>query len=187
NESYEELARACAAWPTAHVLHGSGVTVAGVSFYGIGGGIPVTPFGSWSYDFTEEQETELLAGCPVGGVLISHSPPNGTLDVSARGQTLGSVAVREAVLRQRPALVVCGHIHACAGQQAAIGPTSVINAGPQGVEWELPSGRPFRSPPVATQAHQFQRVGLPPLLNLSSRRPRRSSTGAGRTRRRSCQ
>ena len=137
NESTEELTEACADWPGAHVLHGSGITLNGVAFFGIGGGIPVTPFGSWSYDFTEEQAAGLLADCPAGCVLVSHSPPKGAADVSSSGRSLGSVAVRQTVIRQRPLLVVCGHIHASAGQQAAIGPSPVINAGPAGVEWVL--------------------------------------------------
>lgn len=65
-ESVEELAAACHNWPTAHVLHGSGVTINGVPFFGLGGGIPVTPFGDWSYDFTEREAAELLADCPPG-------------------------------------------------------------------------------------------------------------------------
>jgi predicted phosphodiesterase len=48
NESTEELTEACRRWPRAHVLHGSAVTVDGVTFFGLGGGIPVTPFGPWS-------------------------------------------------------------------------------------------------------------------------------------------
>jgi len=36
-----------------------------------------------------------------------------------------------------PLLVVCGHIHGSAGQQAMLGTTPVVNAGPAGVEWEL--------------------------------------------------
>lgn len=137
NESTEELIEACRDWPQARVLHGSGVTLDGVTFFGLGGGVPVTPFGSWSYDFTEEQATALLAGCPSGCVLVSHSPPKGAVDRSSRGQSLGSVAVRQTILRQRPVLVVCGHIHGCAGQHAAIGPSPVVNAGPDGVEWLL--------------------------------------------------
>jgi Icc-related predicted phosphoesterase len=137
NESTEELREACRAWPQAHVLHGSGVTLAGVPFFGVGGGIPVTPFGPWSYDFTEEEAAELLAGCPEGCVLVSHSPPNGAVDVSSGGRSLGSVAVRDIVLSRRPRLVVCGHIHASAGQQALLGRSPVVNAGPGGVEWVL--------------------------------------------------
>jgi predicted phosphodiesterase len=37
NESTEELTDACRAWPQAHVLHGSGITIAGVEFFGPGG------------------------------------------------------------------------------------------------------------------------------------------------------
>jgi Icc-related predicted phosphoesterase len=122
------------------VLHGSGVTVAGVEFFGLGGGVPVTPFGDWSYDFTEEQAAELLAGCPAGCVLVSHSPPKGAVDLSSGGQSLGSVAVRDVIVRQRPVLVVCGHIHGSAGRQAVIGTAPVVNAGPGGVEWELGCG-----------------------------------------------
>jgi Icc-related predicted phosphoesterase len=137
NETTDELRAACRGWASASVLHGTGATVAGVAFFGIGGGIPTTPFGAWSYDFTEEQADELLAGCPSGCVLVSHSPPHGAADVSSRGQSLGSVAVRRAVERVRPALVVCGHIHGSAGVTAMLGETPVVNAGPDGVEWEL--------------------------------------------------
>ncbi len=137
NESTEELADVCGDWPQAHVLHGSGVNIAGVEFFGIGGGVPVTPFGSWSYDFTEDEAAQLLEHCPRGGVLVSHSPPKGAVDRSATGESLGSSAVRAAIERSQPALVVCGHIHACAGRTETIGPSTVINAGPAGVEWEL--------------------------------------------------
>lgn len=141
-ESCEELADACRVWPAARVLHGSGVTIDGVPFFGLGGAVPVTPFGSWSYDFSEEQATELLAGCPAGGVLVSHSPPHGAVDVAAGGQSLGSTAVRAAIERTVPRLVVCGHIHHSTGQHASIGATPVVNAGPRGVIWDLEAGQP---------------------------------------------
>lgn len=137
NESTEELQRACQDWPQAHVLHGTSVALSRIPFFGIGGGIPITPFGAWSYDFTEEQAEVLLQKCPVGCVLISHSPPKGAVDMDSGGQSLGSVALREVVERTQPLLVVCGHIHASAGEQTAIGSTPVVNAGPRGIEWEL--------------------------------------------------
>jgi Icc-related predicted phosphoesterase len=137
NESTEELIAACRNWPSAHVLHGSSVTIANVTFFGIGGGIPVTPFGSWSYDFTEDEARALLAKCPPTCVLVSHSPPHGAVDLSSRGQHLGSIAVREAVERLSPLLVVCGHIHGSAGHESMIGETPVVNAGPEGVGWQL--------------------------------------------------
>jgi Icc-related predicted phosphoesterase len=137
NESTDELTEAASSWPSARVLHGSSAVVGGVTFYGLGGGVPITPFGSWSYDFSEEQAEALLAGCPAGCVLVSHSPPKGVLDASSSGRSLGSTAVREAVLRVAPALVVCGHIHAQAGRRMDLGTSPVVNAGPIGVPWEL--------------------------------------------------
>jgi len=137
SESKEELLQACQSWETARVLHGSRETIAEIIFFGIGGGIPITPFGSWSYDFSEDEAYDLLRDCPSGGVLISHSPPLGMLDLSSDGRRLGSHTVRETILSKKPNLVVCGHIHGSAGQIDRIGETTVINAGPQGIIWEL--------------------------------------------------
>lgn len=137
SESDEELLQACRSWESARVLHGRRVTIAEVPFFGIGGGIPITPFGSWSYDFSEDEAYNLLRDCPSGGVLVSHSPPAGVLDASSDGRSLGSQAVRETILIKKPNLVVCGHIHGSAGKIDRIGETTVINAGPQGIIWEL--------------------------------------------------
>ncbi len=140
-ESADELASACeaAGWSSAQVLHGSGTEIDGVSFWGIGGGIPVTPFGDWSWDFTEDEARELLADCPDGAVLVSHSPPFGHVDVS-RGEHLGSRVVLEAVERTRPRLVVCGHIHSAWREESAVGPTRIVNAGPKGMVVNIQSG-----------------------------------------------
>lgn len=137
SESEKELKTACLSWENANVLHGGLEVIAGVPFYGLGGGIPVTPFGSWSYDFTEDQTLELLRDCPSGGVLISHSPPKGILDLSSDGRRLGSQAVRETIKSKKPILVVCGHIHASAGRVAYLDEITIINAGPEGMIWNL--------------------------------------------------
>ena len=137
SESVEELRHACRDWPAAHVLHGSRTTIDGVAFFGLGGGVPVTPFGAWSYDFTEAQATQLLAPCPPCAVLVTHSPPKGCLDIASEGKSLGSTAVRAAIESKQPLLVVCGHIHASAGRHEVLGATPVVNAGPAGVEWSL--------------------------------------------------
>ena len=137
NETTEELIDACRDWPSACVLLGPGPTVEGVPFFGLGGGVPVTPFGDWSYDFTEHQAAALLAFCPIGGVLVSHSPPKGAVDEDSGGRSLGSFAVRSAIERCQPRLVVCGHIHVSAGRREMIGPTTVVNAGPDGLLWDL--------------------------------------------------
>jgi Icc-related predicted phosphoesterase len=137
SESYRELVNACRVWPDAHVLHGSQTAIDEISFYGIGGGIPITPFGSWSYDFSENEAEDLLRDCPVGGVLVSHSPPKNILDISSNGRHLGSEAVRQTIVRKKPNLVVCGHIHGSAGRAEIFNETTVINAGPDGIVWDI--------------------------------------------------
>ncbi len=145
-ESPEELRAACARardqvtgarWAAAHVLHGESVEIGGVTFFGLGGAVPVTPFGSWSYDIPEDDAACLLSTCPEGAVLVSHSPPNGHVDSDGSGQHHGSWSVLEAIERAQPRLVVCGHIHACWGEESRIGESPVVNAGPRGVSWTL--------------------------------------------------
>jgi len=137
NETTDALADAVRGWPAAHVLHGTGVVVSGVPFFGVGGGVPVTPFGSWSYDFTEAQAEALLAAAPAGCVLVCHSPPKGAVDRDSRGRSLGSTAIAAAVARLRPRLVVCGHVHGSGGQVEELGGVPVVNAGPGGVVWSV--------------------------------------------------
>ena len=144
-ENTGDLKSACRGWQNAHVLHGEQVTLKGMPFYGIGGGIPITLFGSWSYDFSEDEALHLLKDSPSGGVLISHSPPKGTLDISSDGRRLGSTALRDTLIAKNPLLVICGHIHASAGQIDRFGETTVINAGPQGIIWDLGENMEVRS------------------------------------------
>lgn len=131
-ESAEELREACADWDSARVLHGDGCRVEGLSFYGLGGGVPVTPFGPWSYDLTEGEAADLLADCPEEAVLVSHSPPKGVVDRDSRGQSLGSAAVREVIEERTPLLTVCGHIHGSWGEEGTVASTPVFNVGPDG-------------------------------------------------------
>src|SRR5262245_18329711 len=126
NESLSELRAACDGWIGVHVLHGSGVTLGGVDFLGLGGGVPVTPFGDWSWDFSEAEAADLLKGFPAGGVLVSHSPPKGSLDTDSGGASRGSTAVRDAIVSKHPVLVVCGHIHACGGMTESFHRTTVV-------------------------------------------------------------
>ncbi len=137
NESTDELREAARSWHSATVLHGDQIKIAGIDFFGIGGGIPTTPFGAWSYDFTEDQAKGLLSTCHTRGVLVSHSPPKGVCDRSSRGQSLGSTAVRATIERCNSRLVICGHIHGSARQVERLNATTVINAGPAGILYTL--------------------------------------------------
>lgn len=126
NETDAALREACAGWQAATVLHGEGKEIEGVPFYGLGAGVPVTPW-DWSFDLTEEEAEEMLAGCPDEAVLVVHSPPKGHVD-----DGLGSEAVLRAIESKRPRIAVCGHIHQCWGQESTIGETRVMNLGPDG-------------------------------------------------------
>lgn len=136
-ESDTELADACSDWEGAHVLHGTGCEIDGIWFWGLGAGVPVTPFGSWSFDLSEEEAEALLADCPEDAVLVTHSPPYGHVDVAAGGDHLGSRAILKTVERVAPRLVVCGHIHDSWEQESTVGPTRIVNAGPKGVWVEV--------------------------------------------------
>ena len=137
SESEVELEEACTGWPTAHVLHGTGVELAGIPFFGLGAAVPVTPFGPWSYDISETEAATLLRDCPPDGVLVSHSPPLGYGDRGSNGESFGSSAVLEAIRRTTPKLVVCGHIHDSWGERSTLGPTLIVNAGPSGAIMEI--------------------------------------------------
>jgi len=131
NETEDALREACDGWESAIVLHGESTAIDGVEFFGLGAGVPVTPW-DWSFDLTEEEAAAKLAACPKGCVLAVHSPPRGQVDTSGAGKHLGSVAVLDAVVAKEPRVALCGHIHESWGERSEIGPTEVVNLGPAG-------------------------------------------------------
>ena len=127
-ESAEELR--VAADPQTDMLHGQSVDVDGFDIFGIGYGIPVTPFGSWSCDMTETEAEAMLKQCKTADIIVSHSPPKGVADMTSQGQSVGSTALRDAIVRLSPKLVFCGHIHDSWGVSGTIGRSHVDNLGP---------------------------------------------------------
>ena len=131
NETDEALRDAAADWAAATVLHGEGTSIDGVDFWGLGAGVPITPW-DWSFDLDEGEAASMLADAPEGCVLVVHSPPKGHVDVSGAGDHLGSEAVLGAIEAKRPVLAVCGHIHESWGSESQLGPTRILNLGPAG-------------------------------------------------------
>lgn len=127
-ESGDELR--AAADPQTDVLHGQSVTVDGFDIFGIGYAIPVTPFGSWSCDMTETQAEAILDRCEKADIIVSHSPPKGVADQTAAGLSIGSTALRDAIVRLSPKFVFCGHVHDSWGLSGTIGRTTIHNLGP---------------------------------------------------------
>lgn len=135
NETHEELVKACEDWVSAIVLHGEATELDGVTFFGLGGGVPVTPW-PWSFDLSEREADEKLEACPEGCVLVVHSPPKGYVD-ETHGRHMGSDAILTAIETKRPVLAVCGHIHEAWGLEDTIGSTPVVNLGPEGRFFEV--------------------------------------------------
>jgi len=131
-ESDAELSGAARGGTT--VLHGRGTEIVGLNLFGLGYGIPPTPFGDWSCDMTETRAAELLAACTSADILILHSPPKGVADLTSTGLSVGSIAIFEAIERIQPKLAVCGHIHDSWGKTGQIGSTKIVNLGPT-VNW----------------------------------------------------
>lgn len=136
NETDDALREATSGWEAATVLHGESVEIAGTTFFGLGAGVPTTPW-EWSFDLSDDEAEEMLEPCPEGAVLVVHSPPQGHCDRSSGGDHLGSHAILDTIARRRPPLAVCGHIHEAWGERSQVGPTEIANLGPAGAEFEV--------------------------------------------------
>lgn len=136
NETVDALREVAGGWGAATVLHGEGTAIDGVEFFGLGAGIPVTPW-DWSFDLDDEAATEMLAPCPEGAVLVLHSPPKDHCDSAGGGGNFGSPALLQAIEAKRPRLAVCGHIHESWGCESTIGDTPIRNLGPKGTWLEV--------------------------------------------------
>jgi len=134
-ESADELR--AAAPDRATVLHGEGCDFNGLRLFGLGYGVPVTPFGAWSCDLAETAAEEMLDHCPHADILILHSPPRGVADITSQGQSVGSTAIRAAIERLQPRYAFCGHIHDSWGKSGRIGATRVVNLGPTPTWFEI--------------------------------------------------
>lgn len=115
-------------------LDGRGVVIGDIGFFGVSGA-PLSPLRTPS-EFAEE---DLLRRAEEGWegvrgairtIFVPHAPPFGTLlDTLVGGKHVGSTAVRDAVLRYRPDLTVCGHIHEARGTDV-LGGATIVNVGP---------------------------------------------------------
>jgi uncharacterized protein len=136
NETADALREACSGWAAATVLHGGSAEIDGVEFFGLGAGVPITPW-DWSFDLSDDQAAEMLRSCPEGAFLVVHSPPYGHCDLSGTGQHLGSTAILEAIELKRPPVAVCGHIHESWGTESRTAGTRIVNLGPEGTWIEV--------------------------------------------------
>ncbi|MBL8636462.1 MAG: metallophosphatase domain-containing protein [Myxococcales bacterium] len=93
-------------------------------------GSPWQPrFFNWAFNADRgEPLRQIWSRIPIGiDVLLTHGPPHGILDVTARGQVVGCEELSAALRRVRPRLHVFGHIHESYGQLIRDG-THYVNA-----------------------------------------------------------
>ena len=131
NETEEALREAASSWAAATVLHGGSTTIEGSEFFGLGAGVPVTPW-DWSFDLDDAAAGAMMGDCPEGAILVLHSPPQGHCDTNSGGDHFGSAALLQAIEEKGPRLAVCGHIHESWGCESRVGDTPVHNLGPAG-------------------------------------------------------
>jgi uncharacterized protein len=134
HDNLDELRDACRGFDAIHLLHGEGVIVGGVSFFGLGFEIPARRHEPWNQRLDEAEAAKLLRHCPQGAILATHSPPFGVADVQTTGAHEGSRSIREKVEAAKPRLHLCGHIHHAWGASGVIGECPVHNLGPT-VNW----------------------------------------------------
>ena len=122
-------------------LHEEGVTIHGQSrridklgVFGCGGS-NITPFRT-PLEYQDEELEAILTQAYVEAsdmplqLMVCHTPPHATrLDRLTNGVPVGSLSVRQFIIRCQPHVCITGHIHESPGVDF-IGRTKMINAGP---------------------------------------------------------
>jgi len=67
-------------------------------------------------------------------ILVTHAPPHKTKLDKIMGGYSGNKAIRRFIVKAKPHLALCGHIHENAKKKDTIGKTRVINPGPFGMK-----------------------------------------------------
>lgn len=113
-------------------LNGVARSVGGAFFHGVSA---TPPWQAHMFHYTEEEIWRALhAGHEASGpanwrVLVCHVPPyQSKVDRMYLGRHCGSSSVREFILKHRPHLVLCGHIHEARGTDT-LGDTTIVNCG----------------------------------------------------------
>lgn len=80
--------------------------------------------------FSENEIASLFSGIKGidGGIILTHSPSYGTLDKLNGLPNIGSLAIKEGIIKTNPALVLCGHFHELQGK-SKINNSIIFNPG----------------------------------------------------------
>jgi uncharacterized protein len=111
-------------------IHGKTASLGNYSVGGLGGS-NITPFKT-PFEMSDEDAEAILLNLGHVDILVSHCPPRGTrcdADSHAASGHTGSAPVRRYLEREKPLLVLSGHVHASRGVDNIHG-TTVANPGP---------------------------------------------------------
>ena len=106
-------------------LHNAALEFGEVFFFGYGGSVP----GMIRTIFEIPEETiyeDLKRIAKKGGVMVTHVPPRGHMDLTNFGNRIGSSSVLRIVDEFSPVLHLFGHVHEAAGKERYNG-TQLIN------------------------------------------------------------
>ena len=134
HDQHDDLQALCSNWHSCHVLHGTSVAINGHAFFGLGCEVGKPSDLAWNQVISETEAEALLAPCPNGAILVTHTPPVGYCDLQRDGSHEGSKAVLDTIRTRAIRLHLCGHIHNAWGMSATIGQCNVYNLGPT-VNW----------------------------------------------------
>jgi len=85
----------------------------------------------WAFYMSNQSQTAYLSDISNVDIFVSHGPPLGYCDESIHGEHLGSKAVTDFIMKNKPKLVLCGHIHEARGMAEIIhedgSETKVVN------------------------------------------------------------
>ena len=127
HEDPVRVRRMCAGRKNLVFLHKKVCRMDGFAFVGHGG----EGFALESGDF-EKFAGKLKFARGEKVVLVTHQPPHGTkLDFIWASH--GSRSYRRFIVRRKPVLAVCGHLHETAGMEDRLGRTVLVNPGPKGM------------------------------------------------------
>ena len=106
------------------ILEDSGCEYGGLYFYGAPW---IVQFDNLAFNLPESELRNHWAKIDRADVLICHGPPKGYGDRTQDNQHVGSPSLTEAILRVKPKLVTCGHIHEARGIYDLQG-TKIVNS-----------------------------------------------------------
>jgi Icc-related predicted phosphoesterase len=128
HESEHNLRHECSKYKNLIFLHKAFFEKNGVLFAGYGGGgfsLRDPAFEKFSGKIKAKAKGKKL-------ILLLHGPPYGNKTDLIMDEHAGNKSYTKFIRKEKPAIVICGHLHENNGVSDMIGKTPVINPGPEG-------------------------------------------------------